>query len=135
MTSPLDKACDEMGVALNAVEVAESNFYDTFLNTELFFVINKEPPKSGIAEAGEEFDVVMVEGDGQSYLMLFDSEERLQNWAKRDVVFMESYGSEIIMNFEFNNNTFIMLNHETEYWKEFTPEEISWLRSNIEEDK
>lgn len=135
MISPLDKACDEMGVALNAVERAESNFYDTFLNTELFFVINKDFQESGIAEAGEEFDVVMVEGDGQSYLMLFDSEERLQNWAKRDVMVMASYGSDIIMNFEFNKNTFIMLNHETDYWKEFAPEEISWLQSNIEEDK
>jgi len=135
MTTPLDKVCDKLGGALNQVQHAEANFYDKFLSTELFFVTNGDLEANQIAKAGEEFDVVMVEDEGNSFLMLFDTLERLQSWAQRDVMTLASYGSDILKNFEFNENTYIVLNENTDHWKEFTPEEIAWLKENIVEEK
>ncbi|WP_342673721.1 SseB family protein, partial [Trichlorobacter lovleyi] len=61
---------------------AQSKFYDAFLNT-LFCVPTLDPKefKGEVKiEEGQTLPLI-IEADGQDYLMIFDSEERLKGWA------------------------------------------------------
>lgn len=137
MATALDKACGELDIAIQAIQDKEAQFYELFLNSELFMVSDKEPGEVEegykVTEKDEEFNTVLIENDGKLYIMLFDSKERLGEWAQREVATLAMQGATILKGFEFGPTTHIILNEGSENAKEFTPEEIAWLRSNIEE--
>jgi SseB protein C-terminal domain/SseB protein N-terminal domain len=65
--------------------------------------------------------------------MLFDTKERLSKWAKREIGFVRMPGNAIVE--MMDSSTHWALNVGTEYYKEFTPDEIKWLKSSLEESK
>lgn len=139
MTTPLDNACDDLGDALNAVRKVEATFYDLFINTELFFISDGKPTGKTqntikVSSDGESWDTPVVEEDGNKFVMLFDSQQRAADWAGREVEVVGAEGLAILNSIKLDDKTYIMLNENTEHWKEFTPDEIQWLMDNIEED-
>ncbi|MDD2541182.1 MAG: SseB family protein, partial [Desulfuromonadaceae bacterium] len=64
----------------------QSKYYDIFLNTT-FCVPTLDPQEAGEESAIEEGQVLplVIESEGNDYLMLFDTEERLKSWAAVDV--------------------------------------------------
>jgi len=129
--TPLDKAY----VKLMKDEGSQSEFYNIFLNSELYIPTHTIPDNDQRRRAGgdESISPIFVEFEGAQYLMLFDSKERLSTWAKQEVGFVALPGHAVVemMNSEFH----WVLNVGTEYVKTFVPEEIQWLKQTVFDSK
>lgn len=101
---------------------SQSRFYDLFLNGT--FLVPTVGEEDGHAVP------LVVEADGNDYLMLFDTEERLQRWAQAEVSFVEVPGHVLA---EMSAPPLRWaLNVGSEPSKEFLPDEIAWLREAVE---
>ena len=109
----------------------QSKFYDIFLNTT-FCVPTLDRQEYDGESANEEGQVLpqIMESEGNDYLMLFDSEERLKNWAGADVKWVEVPG--YVVAATSMPPLHLALNVGTEYAKQFLPDEIAWLREVVE---
>lgn len=128
--SPLDQAY------VTAMQTKqEAVFYNAFLNATIFIATANAPSQEKTTRAGEQDTIspIIVESEGAKYIMLFDSEERLLSWAKREVGFAAIPGHAIVemMSPEFH----WALNVGTEHVKTFVPDEISWLKQNLGQAK
>lgn len=115
----------------NAGEDCQSKFYNLFLNTLLFVPTVKQSVEVDQAQPGEEVALPMVvEVDGLNYLMLFDTEQRLLDWADQpDVPFVTVPGH---MMAEFSApDLYWALNVGSESAKQFVPEEIAWIKDVV----
>lgn len=126
----LDKA-----LALLRMDMADtkhqSQFYDLFLNTT-FCVPMLDMTELDEAPAVEDGEVLplVIESEGNDYLMLFDTEERLKNWAGDAVRWVDVPG--YILASTTMPPLHMALNVNTEYSKQFLPDEIAWLREVVE---
>ena len=109
----------------------QSKYYDLFLNTT-FCVPELEPQElAGAAAPGEgEVLPLIIEADGNDYLMIFDTEERLQSWAAEEVKWVGVPG--YILAATTMPPLHWALNVGTEHSKQFLPDEIAWLREAVE---
>lgn len=108
----------------------QSKYYDLFLNTT-FCVPALDPQElAGTAAPEEEALPLIIEADGNDYLMIFDSEERLKNWAEAEVKWVPVPG--YILAATTMPPLHWALNVGTEHSKQFHPEEIAWLREAVE---
>ena len=129
--TPLDTAY----VAAMKNEDKQSEFYNIFLNSELFIPTHETPEKDQLRRADEDESIspIFIESNGIQYLMLFDSKERLSSWAQREVGFVALPGHAIVemMSDEF----YWALNVGTEHVKTFEPDEIKWLKQTVAQSK
>lgn len=109
----------------------QSKFYDIFLNTT-FCVPTFDQQEIDGEPAVEEGQVLplIIESEGNDYLMLFDTEERLKNWAGADVKWVGVPG--YVLAATTMPPLHLALNVGTEYSKQFLPDEIAWLRDVVE---
>ena len=109
----------------------QSKFYDLFLNTT-FCVPAHDQQESEEESAAEEGQVLplIIESEGNDYLMLFDTEERLKSWAGDDAKWVGVPGYVIAAT--TMPPLHLALNVGTEYSKQFLPDEIAWLREVVE---
>lgn len=109
----------------------QSNYYDLVLNTT-FCVPTLDPQELDDAPALEEGQALplVIETEGNDYLMLFDSEERLKNWARAGVTWVGVPGH--ILAATTMPPLHWALNVGTDYSKQFVPDEIAWLRTIVE---
>lgn len=109
----------------------ESVFYNAFLSSTIFIATVDAPAKEENRRTGENDKIspIIIESDGSTYLMLFDTKERLASWAQREVGFAAVPGHTIVemMDTDFH----WALNVGTEYMKTFVPEEIKWMKENL----
>jgi peptidyl-prolyl cis-trans isomerase C len=110
---------------------SQSKFYDLFLNTT-FCVPTLDQRELGGETAVPEGEVLplIIEADGNDYLMIFDSEERLQAWAAEEVKWVGVPG--FILAATTMPPLHWALNVGTEHSKQFLPDEIAWLREAVE---
>lgn len=129
--TPLDKAFIEATENPDR----ESDFYNLFLNSDLFIPTYDIPRERREIRLGKEETIspIVIESNGVQFLMLFDTEERLSAWAKREIGFVRMPGHAIVE--MVDPSIHWALNFGTEYFKEFTPEEIEWLKSSLEQSK
>ncbi len=113
----------------------QSQYYDLFLNSN-FFVPTFEDTEDGAEVPPPDQNQVMpliLESDGNDYMMLFDTEQRLRDWAEGEVSFVEVPGHVLA---EMSASPLHWaLNVGTEHSKQFLPEEIAWLRESVERCK
>ncbi len=109
----------------------QSKFYDLFLNANFFVPTMEDLPEAGTQPPAEGHVMpLVIEAEGNDYLMLFDSEERLRNWAQAEVSFVEVPGHVLA---EISDPPLHWaLNVGSEHSKQFPPEEIAWLRGVVE---
>jgi len=109
----------------------QSTFYDLFLNTTFYVptLDNQELDGAATVEDGQVLPLV-IESEGNDYLMLFDSAERLKSWAADVVEWVEVPG--YILAATTMPPLHWALNAGTEYSKQFHPDEIAWLRDVVE---
>lgn len=109
----------------------QSKYYDIFLNTT-FCVPTFDQQEPGGEAAPEEGQVLplVIESEGNDYLMLFDTEERLKSWAADDVKWVGVPG--YVLAATTMPPLHWALNVGTEYSKQFLPDEIAWLREVVE---
>ena len=110
----------------------QSQFYDLFLNTT-FCVPTLDPKDLEGDMKLEEGQVLplIIESEGNDYLMIFDSEERLKGWAGADVKWIGVPGHVIAAT--TMPPLHIAMNVGSEYSKQFLPDEIAWLRGVVEQ--
>jgi len=113
----------------------QSQFFDLFLNSS-FFVPTVPEEEALAAVAGgapvEEGQVLplIIEAEGNDYLILFDTRERLYAWAEAEVKFVEVPGH--VLAATSAPPLHWALNVGTEHSKQFLPEEIAWLKEVVE---
>ena len=124
--TPLDQAYIEA-----TKNSKESVFYNAFLSSTIFIpTINSlEEEKHSRADDDDTISPVIIESDGEQYLMLFDSKERLASWAKREIGFAALPGHAIVEMMEPDFHW--VLNVGTEYTKTLVPDELKWLKENL----
>jgi hypothetical protein len=113
---------------------SQSKYYDLFLNSTFYVpTMEHEPGPDEAAEATTTGQVapLIIESDGNDYLMLFDSQERLKAWAKDEVSYVEVSG--YVLAVTSADPLHWALNVDTEYAKPFTPAEIAWLKDVVEQ--
>ncbi|ACM18807.1 hypothetical protein Geob_0438 [Geotalea daltonii FRC-32] len=110
---------------------SQSKFYDLFLNASFHVPTLKEEIK-GADEGGAEGQALplVMESEGNDYLMLFDSKERLLAWTGEDVASVQVPGH--VLAATSQPPLHWALNVGTEFSKQFLPDEIAWLREVVE---
>jgi peptidyl-prolyl cis-trans isomerase C len=109
----------------------QSKYYDLFLNTT--FCVPTLDQQELVGEAAVEEGQVLpliIESEGNDYLMLFDTEERLKNWAGTDAKWVGVPG--YVLAATTMPPLHMALNVGTEHSKQFLPDEIAWLRDVVE---
>ena len=99
--------------------------YLTLLRTTLFVPVKKE--KSSNEE--EPFEPLFAKIDGQFFILAFDTVERLTAWAGdqlSNIAYVEIIGRDVIAG--INEQVYLGLNHGTEFYKEFMPDEVKRLK-------
>lgn len=111
---------------------SQSKFYDLFLNTT-FCVPTLDPKDLEGDVTLEEGQVLplIVEAEGNDYLMIFDSEERLKNWAGAEVKWIGVPGH--VLAATTMPPLHMAMNVGSDYSKQFLPDEIAWLRGIVEQ--
>ncbi len=114
---------------------AQPLFYDLFLNSLFFIPVIDDSKKT--AEDEEEDNggatPLLVEAEGNQYLMLFDTIKRLTDWAEEDAKYVTLPGHAIT---EMSlPNLYWAMNYGTELQKQFEPEEIKWLKDVVQAAK
>ena len=126
----LDHALQELHVDMRDPK-RQSHFYDIFLNTVFCVPTLDAQDNAGVAapEEGEVLPLV-IESEGNDYLMLFDREERLKSWAGDDVSWVGVPGH--VLAATTMPPLRLAMNVGTEHSKQFLPDEIAWLREVVE---
>lgn len=126
----LDKALELLRQDMNDAK-SQSKYYDLFLNST-FFVPACSEEEAGEAAAGAEEQALplIMEAEGNDYLMLFDTPERLQQWAEKEIRSVAVPGH--VLAAITMPPLHWALNVGTDYSKQFLPEEIAWLREVVE---
>ena len=109
----------------------QSKFYNLFLNSTFLLPTVGEQTEAGEEGSGEKAYAVplVVEAEGGDYLMIFTTEERLRNWAKEEVNFVEVPGH--VLAATSTPQLHWALNVGSEESKLFQPEEIAWLKEVV----
>lgn len=108
---------------------AQSGFYDLFLNSSFFIPTVDEEIETG--ERGKETIEVplVIESDGVDYLVFFDQQQRLNDWAEKDVPSLQLPGHVLAEMTPAGLNW--AMNIGTDYNKQFLPDEIAWLKDVV----
>lgn len=106
-------------------EEGQHAFYETVLNTIFYIPLRDDPSE----EKPEKVAPLILESDDKGYLMMFDSEERLNAWAGQEVPHTTYPGFQLA---EMSpEGLYWALNVGSEQTKEFIPEEIDMLKQAV----
>ncbi|HBA88036.1 MAG TPA: hypothetical protein DCZ75_08615 [Geobacter sp.] len=113
----------------------QSEFYDLFLNSTFFVPILEDRDAGDPATAAKGSGGVVpliTEAEGNDYLMLFSTLERLKAWDKdvEDPKYIEVPAHIVTLSTQAPLHW--AMNPGTEFSKQFHPEEIAWLREAVE---
>ncbi|RNC67539.1 MAG: SseB family protein [Desulfuromonadales bacterium] len=127
----LDKALELLRQDMSDAK-GQSKFYDLFLNSSFYVPTLDDEALEGAAVAPQEGQVLplIIEADGNDYLMLFDTRERLHAWTRTEVKCVEVPGH--VLAATTMPPLHWALNVGTDYSKQFVPDEIAWLRDVVE---
>lgn len=127
----LDAALKELRLDMDNAK-GQSKFYDLFLNASFFVPTLDNEQFKGDGETLQEGQVLplIIESEGNDYLMLFDTKERMQAWAEAEVQWVDVPGH--VLAATTMPPLHWALNVGTEYSKQFLPDEIAWLREVVE---
>ena len=104
--------------------------YLILLKSPMFIPVKKESAKK--IDADEPFYPLYAVIDDKYFMLAFDTLDRLKNWAKdqmSQINYVEITGRELIAG--INENVFLVLNVETEFYKEFSPDEVRHLKKIV----
>ena len=111
-------------------ENQQAQYYDLILNTDFYIPITDDGSDTPVEERGNVSPLVL-ESEGKRYVLLFDPEERVNNWVKKPVTYIILAGYEMVRHTPADLHWAINIGNERA--KEFVPDEISWLKSLLEQ--
>lgn len=107
-------------------ESQQSQYYDLVLKTDFYIPIVSDESGTPVEER-ENVSPLVLESEGKHYVLLFDSEERVNSWAKKPIEYV------ILAGYEMVNHTpaglYWAINLGSQLAKEFVPDEIAYLQS------
>ncbi len=107
-----------------------NHVYLTLLKSRLFLPVKKEAPNH--AEKEEPFHPLYAVIDDNYFMLAFDTLDRLTHWAKDQISlidYVEVNGRDLIAG--INEKIYLVLNIETEGYKEFPPDEVKHLKKIV----
>lgn len=129
----------ELDLAISAAFASEgkqedvNKVYLALLRTPVFVPVEKmavvEAGGDAETEAGEPFKPLFAKVDEKYFMLIFDSLERLEVWAGEDfatIGYVQISGLDVVRG--INEDVFLCLNVGTEFYKEFSPEEVMRLK-------
>lgn len=127
----LDEALKALRLDMDNAK-GQSKFYDLFLNTSFFVPTLDDEEFKGDVDTLQDGQVLplVIESEGNDYLMLFDTKERMQAWAEAEVKWVDVPG--YLLAATTMPPLHWALNVGTEYSKQFLPDEIAWLKEVVE---
>jgi len=99
-----------------------------FLKSTLFLPVDKEP----VPTDEEPFRPLFAEFEQRIFMLVFDTLDRFTDWAGEQVgqlAYVEITGRDIIAG--VGEDVYLVLNAGTEYCKEFSPDEIKYLKKIV----
>jgi len=113
-------------------ENEQAQYYDLVLNSHFYIPTHDDADATAetVVKENDTIDPIVLEAEGKSYLILFDSEERLSAWAKSPTSFVVLPGHAIAEMTPAELHWAV--NVGTDFSKEFVPEEIAWLKEVVE---
>jgi hypothetical protein len=113
---------------------AQSGFYDLFLNST-FIVPTTDEMIDKVDKSGKEkveLPLILV-ADNIDYLVFFDQQQRLFDWAEKEVPFLQLPGH--VLAEMTTAELHWAMNIGTDYNKQFAPDEIAWLKDVVKRCK
>lgn len=122
---------DKSLIAARQDNTKANDFYNLFLNTDVYIPTHDMPEKDTVRRAGEDekFTPVILDNGGKKYLPIFDTLERLQAWANRSIGYVRM-SSHVLLR-SIDSDIHVVLNLGTEYYKEFVSEELKMLQEVV----
>ena len=114
--------------ASNGKQADVNKVYLGLLQTLLLLPVQKEY----ISAPEEPFAPLFAKIEGQHYMLIFDTLERLQAWAGEQIDqinYVEISGHDLIAG--IHDSVFLCLNLGSEFYKEFPPEEVKRLKTIV----
>lgn len=125
----LDRALEELREKPED-QKAQSVFYDMFLNLSFFVPTTNEMVSPDGDTDKEEIEVPLIlENDGTDFLIFFDEQLRLNNWAEQETPFIKLPGH--VLAEMTTDSLHWAMNIGTDHFKEFVPDEIAWLKDVV----
>jgi len=113
---------------------AQSGFYDLFLNSVFFVPTVNETFRTGEENQEEKIEVpLIIEADNTDYLVFFDQQQRLNDWAEQEVPCVQLPGHMLAEMTPAGLHW--AMNIGTSCNKQFAPDEIAWLKGVVEHCK
>ena len=110
----------------------QAAYYELILKSDFYIPIVDDDNDTPLSEKASVTPLIM-EADKKSYIMLFDSEERLSSWSKQPINYLVLAGFKVA---ELSTpKLHWALNTGVSFAKEFVPEEISWLKQIASSDQ
>jgi type III secretion system (T3SS) SseB-like protein len=125
----LDQALEALRQDMDDAK-GQSRFYDLFLNAGFYVPTLDEQAQDGVPLQEGQVLPLVIESEGNDYLMLFDTVERLKAWTHADAKWVEVPGH--VLAATTMPPLHWALNVGTGYSKQFLPDEIAWLREVVE---
>jgi len=135
--TPLDQAIKALHEDPDNIE-HRNHFYSLFLQTNFFVPTFDEATgdmskgEGAVADPEKALPLIM-EADGDNFMMLFDHEDRVVAWAEEGVKCVTFPGYVAIA--MATEDLHLAMNVGTDYAKQFVPEEIAWLKQIVEQSK
>ena len=111
---------------------AQMGFYGLFLSTIFFVPIKNFSAAEGGAEKKVELPLI-IENEGRDFLVFFDEQKRLNDWAEKHVPCAQMPG--YVLAAITDPGVSWAMNVGTEHDRQFAPEEIAWLKGVLERSK
>ena len=113
---------------------AQSSFYGLFFSSIFFVPVGTETLESEDEDSEKKVDLpLIIESDGSDFLVFFDQQQRLDAWAEQVVPSVQMPGH--VLAELTSPGLFWAMNVGTGYDKQFSPQEIAWLKDVIARSK
>lgn len=116
--TPLDQALDGAKIS----QCKRNAFYALLVNTTFYIPTHETADE-------EKFNPILAAIDGVTYLMVFDTEDKLSSWAQTPMPYTTLPGHVVAEITQ--GNIHWSLNPGTDHSKILVPDEIQWLRNLV----
>jgi len=131
--TPLDTALQNLRDNPESNE-SRNDFYRLFLSTTFYLpTYDEETGGVSVNKNDEKMLPLIMEADGENFMMIFDLEERVAEWAEEGVHCIALPGHVIVE--MSTDGLHLAMNVGTEQAKQFVPEEISWLKEVVKQGR
>lgn len=122
----LDKVLDSIGEDGNLTP-----YFEALMTTTL--IVPLDPENDSAQE--DEIDPMILGKDGMEFIPMFDSVERFEEWAEEfddEISSIEVLGVDFFEALDLHEELHIVINHLTDYEEIIYPENIIWIKDQIE---